>query len=202
MTCRYIANSWFHSACRGLKNRKTTMPDVLTETLRSWQNFYFMIGGAAAALVGLMFVAMSLGMPYVTDVNREDLHIFVTPSIFYFVSVLLMACVMLVPTYTPMLFTLIVLLGGAVGLFWSLQYVRRLMRAANEHQDFNAMDWLTQILLPLAGYGVIIAAGVGLFIQQEPPAFMGLWLASILLLIVGLTNTWNLVLWILEQRKS
>jgi hypothetical protein len=178
------------------------MIDVLTETLRSWQNFYFMIGGAASALVGLMFVALSLGMPYVTDVNREDLHTFVTPSIYYFVSVLLMACVMLVPAFTQTVFTLIVVLGGGIGLFLAVQYVRRLIQAANEHQDFNTMDWLTQILLPLSGYGLIIAAAVGLFVQEWSLAFMGLWLASILLLIAGITNTWNLVLWILEQRKS
>jgi hypothetical protein len=36
--------------------------DAFTETLRSWQNFYFMIGGATATLVSLMFVAVTLGV--------------------------------------------------------------------------------------------------------------------------------------------
>jgi hypothetical protein len=34
------------------------MPDVFNEMLHGWHNFYFMAGGAAAGLIGLMFVAL------------------------------------------------------------------------------------------------------------------------------------------------
>jgi hypothetical protein len=76
------------------------MPDVFIETLHTWQNFYFMIGGVVAGLLGLMFVALSL-MHLVSDETREEFEIFVTPSEVYFVSALLVACVMLVPALTP-----------------------------------------------------------------------------------------------------
>lgn len=60
------------------------MADVFTDTLHSWQNFYFMIGGASAGLMGLMFVALSLGTHLVNDETRASFPAFVTPSIIYF----------------------------------------------------------------------------------------------------------------------
>jgi hypothetical protein len=48
------------------------MPDAFVDTLQSWQNFYFMIGGASAGLIGLMFVALSLGMRLLSDNTRQS----------------------------------------------------------------------------------------------------------------------------------
>src|SRR5262245_38044229 len=101
--------------------------DAFTETLRSWQNFYFMAGGAAAALMGLMFVALSLGTHLVSETTVANIGTFVTPSIIYFVSALLLACVMLVPTYTPPGLALIVFSGGIFGMIIILPIVWRLI---------------------------------------------------------------------------
>lgn len=48
--------------------------DRFTETLRSWHNFYFMTGGATATLVGLMFVALSLGRHLVSEETAPNLQ--------------------------------------------------------------------------------------------------------------------------------
>ena len=61
------------------------MTDLFIDTLHSWQNFYFMIGGASAGLMGLMFVALSLGTHLVNDETISSVGAFVTPSIIYFV---------------------------------------------------------------------------------------------------------------------
>ncbi|MEO8396478.1 MAG: hypothetical protein ABI700_26020, partial [Chloroflexota bacterium] len=71
------------------------MTDVFNEVLVKWQTFYFMMGGAAATLAGLMFVALSLGQHLIGETTRDQMKIFAMPSIIYFVSVLLLAGVML-----------------------------------------------------------------------------------------------------------
>jgi hypothetical protein len=110
------------------------------EALRGWQNFYFMAGGAAATLLGLMFVALSFGLHLINERTREEMRTFVAPSIFYFVSALLLSGIMLVPADSPALPALALLIGGSAGLVRTPLYVRRLVRAAIQHQDFTPGD--------------------------------------------------------------
>src|SRR5205809_653515 len=108
------------------------MTDVVNETLHNWQNFYFMIGGASATLIGLMFVAVSLGIDLVSEANREAIRLFVPPSVIYFVSVLLLAAVMLVPGFSPPRLALILFVGSVVGLARVMPFAKRLYKIAKK----------------------------------------------------------------------
>jgi hypothetical protein len=176
--------------------------DAFGETLRSWQNFYFMAGGAAATLIGLMFVALSLGMHLINDKTRQEMHTFVTPSVVYFVSALLLSCVMLVPAAEPVVLALALLLGSLLGFARTIPHVRLLIEAARRHQDFVPSDWLWQIITPLVCYALILGAALGFVANQPALAFFGAWLADILLLMCAISNTWSLVIWIVEQRRD
>jgi hypothetical protein len=178
------------------------MPDVFNEMLHEWHNFYFMAGGAAAGLIGLMFVALSLGVGLVTDATREDIKIFATPSIFYFVSVLLLACLMLIPNHTPPSLAIILFLGAIVGLPWTLAHVRQLVQKAKKFQDFTVVDWLSQVILPVASYVLIMIAAICFVADQGSLSMGALWLTMIFLMLSAIANTWSLVMWIIEQRHS
>jgi hypothetical protein len=95
-----------------------------TETLHSWQNFYFMVGGASAGLIGLMLVALSLGLHLVTETTRTQIEAFATPSVLYFVSALLISCAMLVPDYDPPVLGALFMAGGAIGLLRASSHIR------------------------------------------------------------------------------
>jgi hypothetical protein len=177
------------------------MTDIFIDTLHSWQNFYFMAGGAAATLIGLMLVALSLGQHLVTEKTRAQVEAFATPSVIYFVSALLIACAMLVPDYAPGVLGIIFLVSGALGLVRSYSHVRQLIRTAIEHQDFTWWDWLAQIILPIAGYAGLMLAGLGFILDQSPLAFGAVCIAMLLLLISAIANTWSLVIWIIEQPR-
>lgn len=174
--------------------------DAFSETLHGWQNYYFMAGGAAATLVGLMFVALSMATHLISDETSESMKHFVTPSIFYFASVLLLSCTMLVPTHTPTSLALILLLGGGFGLYTAWGYARRLIEAARTYQDFDLPEWLSQVIAPLLNYVLIVSAAVLLFLDQWSWALMGLWAASVMLLLSAIANTWSMVRWIVDQR--
>ena len=178
------------------------MTEVFTDTLHSWQNCYFMIGGASAGLMGLMFVALSLGMGLANDAASTEISAFVTPSILYFVSALLVSSVMLVPTFTPPMLGGILVLGAGMGLARIMQHVWWLIQVAIKHRDFDYWNWLTQIIWPLLSYGLILLAGLGFVVGQWSLAFIGLWLATLMLLICAISNTWSLVIWIIEHRRS
>jgi hypothetical protein len=130
------------------------------------------------------------------------MKIFVTPSIYYFVSALLLSGVMLVPAYTPPTLALLLLVGGAVGLVGTIHHVVRLVQAARRNQDFTLGDWLAQIIGPVAAYALLVIAGAGFVTDQWTLAFMVAWMASITLMLCAIANTWSLVIWIVEQRKE
>jgi hypothetical protein len=176
--------------------------EALSETLHGWQNFYFMAGGAAATLLGLMFVALSLGMHLITEATKRQIEAFASPSVFYFASVLFLAGVMLVPAYVPLVLTLVLVVGGVLGLGRTIPSVRLLIQAARKHQDFTAADWLSQIILPVLSYSLILMAGIGFVVNQSTPALIALWISTILLLLCGITNTWSIVIWIIEQPNN
>ncbi|HLY25151.1 MAG TPA: hypothetical protein VKQ72_02350 [Aggregatilineales bacterium] len=177
------------------------MPDAFNGTLSGWQNFYFMAGGASATLLGLMFVALSMGTHLINDEVRQEIETFTSPSIFYFVSVLLLACLMLVPMISTVALGVLLLIGGASGLAWTAPRIRLLILAARKHQDFGVADWLAQIILPALTYPLVILAAICVADNAPSVAFGALWLATIWLLICAIYNTWSLVIWVIMQRK-
>lgn len=44
----------------------------MLDSLRDWQNFYVLMGGASATLTGLMFVAISLGMNLARNEQTDE----------------------------------------------------------------------------------------------------------------------------------
>lgn len=78
------------------------MQNSLGEILRAWQNFYMLAGGASASLIGLVFIAASLGTRLVdADTATDGMRTFVTPIIIHFSTVLVISMLVMIPTHTP-----------------------------------------------------------------------------------------------------
>jgi hypothetical protein len=88
------------------------MPEALAQPLQRWHDFYLLVGGAAATLVGLMFVAISLGSRLITERSIPGLRVFVTPTIIHFIYVLVIATVIVIPTVTRMPLGILLVLAG------------------------------------------------------------------------------------------
>ena len=178
------------------------MGETFHEILVSWSTFYFTSGGASAGLLGLLFVAISLTMPYVTDQSLDQLKVFVTPSVVYFVAVMLIASVMLIPTESSTVLAILFILGGIVGLVPTLPQVTRLIAIARHQQDFLLWDWLSEIIMPTVSFLLVIFTGVSFLLERVDIGFALMWVASLMLLLAGIGNTWSLVMWTAEQRRQ
>jgi hypothetical protein len=82
----------------------------MTEILRDWHDFYALMGTAGATLIGLMFVAASIGAGLFTDEHKDMMKTFLTPTIVHFCAILFVCLSVAVPS--PTLTTL--------GSFWAL----------------------------------------------------------------------------------
>lgn len=169
------------------------MPDTVSQTLHDWQTFYFLVGGAAAGLVGLTFVAITVGSGMITKQDISGLRTFMHPSLIHFVYVLVTASVVVMPTVTPMQLGILLVLAGLVSSGRALSTLPFMWQQYKRHV-VDMQDWVWYFLVPFAGYLMYVGAGTGL-LRGSGQALNGLAWASLLLLVAGIRNTWDMVLW-------
>jgi len=167
--------------------------------LSQWQNFYMLIGTAAATLTGLMFVVTTLiaGVDAHLSTLNAAVSAFNTPTVVHFGTVLLLAGILSAPWQT---FSSLSLPLGMVGLgmaFYSIIVLRR-MRRVPQYQS-TLEDWTWYMAFPLiATILLLIAAFV---LPKNPvPALYIIGLAMMWLLLVGIRNAWDNVTFLAVER--
>ena len=102
------------------------MNDAFVAGLRSWHDFFMLTGTAAATLIGLVFVAVSLG----GNTGRASMRVmqtFVSPIVKHFGYVLLFAAIVLVPTQRPLTLALAIFIVALFALIEALAVLRGLV---------------------------------------------------------------------------
>ncbi len=160
--------------------------------LSDWQNFYMIIGTAAATLTGLMFVATSLaaGGDWNTSTLDAGIEAFNTPTVVHFGAVLLVACVLSAPWRSFSTVTLVLGLLDLAAVVYLLIVMRRMRRIA--HYRVPPKDWRWYVFYPLGAYVVLLLATISLLANPELALYI-ISAAMVGLLLVGLHNAWDLV---------
>jgi hypothetical protein len=76
------------------------MDAELAVLMRDWHDFYALVGTAAATLVGLMFVAASIGANIFNEKDLEPMKAFIAPAVVHFSIALLICILATIPTQT------------------------------------------------------------------------------------------------------
>src|SRR5437016_11696419 len=93
--------------------------ESFADLVEAWHDFDLLIGTAAATLVGLMFVAASIGASVFTEKDRAALEAFISPTVVHFTTVLVIAVVALVPTHEWHTLARLLALVGVAGAIYS-----------------------------------------------------------------------------------
>jgi hypothetical protein len=169
--------------------------------LAEWESFYVIVGGAAAALIGLQFVVLTLIAERPQLTAPEAATAFATPTIVHFGTALLVAALLRVPW--PALTSAAVLWGlvGLCGAAYELLVVRRMRVQKSYQPDFE--DWLFHLVLPLAAY-LTLALSAFWASSNVEEALLAVGAAALLLLFIGIHNTWDAVSYhvFVTRRKS
>ncbi len=176
------------------------MQEAGGSVLASWQNFYVIIGSAAATLTGLMFVATTLFAEVRMPVSsaRAGLEAFSTPIVVHFGSALLLAAILSAPwqaLWQAGLLLGVVCLAGVTLIVLAVRWERRL----TEYRSHLA-DWVWYRILPLVSYAALVVAGIVLPGSPAPALFV-VGGAAALLLLVGIRNAWDLVTYLAIERS-
>jgi hypothetical protein len=166
------------------------------ETLRQWHDFFLLTGGAAATLMGLVFVAVSIAAarPRV-GTTPEARETFATPIVLHFGRVLTITSVCLVPMHSAASLGVLLLAIGVVNTLYMFFILRGMI---GHDAPIDAGHWMWHFVAPFVSSVLIVAAGAG-FYYDVPRAPIGLALCVVLLLATGIRNSWRLMLWFLEQ---
>lgn len=170
------------------------MDATLAEHLRDWHDFYLLIGTAAATLIGLMFVAASIGARYFTPEREAGLNAFLTPTVMHFTALLVACLLVLAPRHSPASLGALLVAGGAVGL----AYTGRVWLGMRKLGIFGTIDLADRtwyLFAPLLAYLLMVAAG-GAALRLAEVALPLLAVTLVLLLLLGIRNAWDMTVWV------
>ena len=155
-----------------------------------WESFYLILGGAAAALIGLQFVVLTL----IAERPPKDASAagaaFATPTIVYFGTTLLLSGLVRIPWHTATPAAVLWGLVGIGGIAYAFIVARRMRAQKAYRPDFE--DLLYNVLLPLAAYATL-AASATVAVRYPREAQLGVGGAALGLLFIGIHNAWDAV---------
>jgi hypothetical protein len=157
-----------------------------------WHDFYILAGTAAATLVGLLFVGLSLHLRVV--ITSSEVRSLARVTLANFGAVLFVALFMVIPENQSTA-ALQLIASGVASLVIIAPSLVSAVQSRGGTLDMRRRDRARLVLrfgLSGVSYLVIIIAGVQLQ-SSLSSAFIWLVVAIIVLLIISLRNTWDLL---------
>ena len=176
------------------------MQEAGVSALGAWQNFYVVIGSAAATLTGLMFVVVTLlaGTRLRVSSAYLGVAVFNTPTVAHFCLVLLAALLISAPWQALWLVSLALGLLGLGGGIYILSTIPQMRRFEDYHP--KRFDWVWYITVPLIAYAVLAVAAVMLPVNPGLVLY-AIGTATVLLLFTAIHNAWDLVIYLAVERS-
>jgi hypothetical protein len=166
--------------------------------MREWHEFYTLTGTAGATLVGLMFVAASVGTTNWS--RRAALRVFLSATVVHFSTVLCVSLSVLAPLPGTLVFGCLVAGIGCIGMIYCGFVVLDSVRDGLAKQvDWDDRIWYAG--LPIVGYLALSGSGVAAAMQIEY-AELVLTGAVMLLLIAGIRNAWDITVWAVTRQRN
>ena len=161
--------------------------------LAEWDSFYLIVGGAAGALIGLQFVAMTLIAARPQAAASSDAGAaFATPTIVHFVAAFLLAAFVRMPWRSESSAMAMCGIVGAAGVVYTVVVSRRMTTQTSYKPVFE--DWLFHAILPLLAYAMMVIAAIEVSSYPRQILF-AVGAATLLLLMIGIHNSWDAVTW-------
>ena len=156
-----------------------------------WENFYLIVGPSAAALIGLMFVVVTLTAGRERDQTERGKHLYTSPIVWHLAVVLVLSGAAVAPTIHPKLFGIVsaglALLGIAMGVRSAIGIHRAQYTGADSMFDM----WWYGIIPGVVYVGLGAAAAVVLAGSSWSASAVAA--ALMALLLVSIHAEWDLV---------
>ena len=159
------------------------------ELIKEWETFYLMVGTAAATLIGLLFVAVSINIDNFHRKTSTDLHHFAALTFNCFFYTLLMAILFLVPGLSSLELGIPLLFLSVLGLANMLIQKNHVQKIQSKRQNRQIADRFNIPISCLAGLLIVSIVTMFHFIQS----LYGMIPIIIFLLASASQNAWALL---------
>jgi hypothetical protein len=158
--------------------------------LTSWENFYVIIGTAAATLIGLMFVAITININLRRQGSSEAQGAFSTPTVIHFCIALLIAVLFSAPWSGLQIPSLLLGLIGLGGTLYIVLILRRFTRLNGYKPVLE--DWAWHVIIPFVCYIMLFVVA---FVLLSNPVLAMFFIGAVLVvfLFIGIHNAWDIV---------
>ena len=163
--------------------------DEFTHIVSQWETFYLLTGTAAATLIGLLFIAVSINVEAFRGSIHRDLQRFATLTFNCFFYVLLISMFFLIPDLSPLALGLPMLLLGLLGLGNAMLQQRRMRRSQSSQRG---PGMATSFYIPMLSLLILAIVGLGTIFQYTQSFYL-LVLVIIFLLGSAAVNAWTLL---------
>jgi hypothetical protein len=167
--------------------------------LHGWENFFIMAGTAAATLIRLLFVAVTVGTGFPISSIIQGARGFLTPTLIRFAGVLFLSFAVLAPWPSPRPIGVILGLGGLAGLAHQIGVVLMRHKVGLVLPDWRG--WLPYVGIPALGSSCLTVGACGLLAERSFAPYV-IASATMLLLFAGIYGAWDLTLWMIKNREK
>ena len=165
-----------------------------------WENFFYLIGSAAGALIGLMFVVITLTASHEPRRVSRGAPVYVTPIVFHYAVVLAVSAIAEVPGLQSGPVSVMLAFCAIAGLIYSAVTTIRLCRRGWEDPIPVWSDKCFYGFLPTIIYVALVVAARAVWIVERR-AVLAIGAIVLALLLLGIRNAWDLAT-TLAQRRS
>jgi hypothetical protein len=174
------------------------MTEPLSQQLADWNAYFAVAGGAAATLLGLLFVAASLRLDIFRRREVEDVRLFAGFTLGAFLFAIAIAGLALAPHEQHDRLAVTLFLFGASGLLIIARIVRVWRRlnqsATGAHLAYGPAIWQDWLFVGAMGVVQLGLIAVALLLRAEHPEALGLLaLVEAALLGLGTLAAWLLL---------
>ena len=157
--------------------------------IAEWETFYLLTGTAAATLMGLLFVAVSIHVETFHRRTSGEMHLFAALTFNCFFYVLLISIIFLIPHISPLGLGLPLLLFGLLAVVNA--FIQQ-SRARKAHLGPGQASITSRFNLPIATLFLLVLSAIGILLKVSLGLY-GLVAVIILLLVSASLNAWSLL---------
>jgi hypothetical protein len=167
--------------------------------LEGWDNFYVILGSAAAGLIGLTFVVIAL-LSDARRANPAGMQGYITPTIVHFGTVLALAAYMSVPHQTILSLSAGLAICGIGTVIYTAVIANNVRRFATEYVPV-VQDWVWHVILPTFDYATLLATAFLIWYRLQLALYC-VAAALTLLLFIGIHNAFDVAVSVTMQKQK
>ena len=163
---------------------------------RDWENYYLLVGSAAGALIGLMFVVTTLTTGIDPSRVSRGAQVYIKPIVFHFSVVLIVSAISAVPQIPLPVAGMALAFCAVIGIVYSAATTARLSRPGWEDPPNWSDKWFYGILPTVAYLGLAGAASAVWLVPGIAAYAVGA--TMLVLLMIGIRNASDLAINIVQ----